>query len=48
VTGVGSGGGAHVKVFQVTNLATGTAVQLGPGFFAYDPAFTGGVNVGAQ
>jgi hypothetical protein len=48
ITGVGSGGGAHVKVFQVTNLATGAVVQLGGGFFAYDPAFTGGVNVGAQ
>jgi len=48
VTGVGSGGGAHVKVFQVTNLATGDVMQLGAGFFAYDPAFTGGVNVGAE
>jgi hypothetical protein len=48
VTGVGSGGASHVKVFQVTNLATGSVVQLGGGFFAYDPAFVGGVNVGAQ
>jgi hypothetical protein len=48
VTGVGSGGGAHVKVFRVTSLATGTVVELGGGFLAYDPAFTGGVNVGAQ
>jgi hypothetical protein len=48
VTGVGSGGGAHVKVFQVTDLATGAVVQLGGGFFAYDPGFLGGVNVGAQ
>jgi len=46
VTGVGSGGGAHVKVFQV-NVFTGDVLQLGEGFFAYDPAFTGGVNVGA-
>jgi len=48
ITGVGSGGGAHVKVFQVTNLVTGDVIQLGDGFFAYDQAFTGGVNVGAQ
>jgi hypothetical protein len=48
VTGVGSGGGAHVKVFLVTDLAAGAVVQLGGGFFAYDPGFLGGVNVGAQ
>jgi hypothetical protein len=48
VTGVGSGGGAHVKVFEVTDRAAGTVVQLGGGFFAYDPAFLGGVNVGAE
>jgi streptogramin lyase len=48
VTGVGSGGGPHVKVFRVTDLATGAVVQLGSGFMAYDPGFTGGVNVGAE
>jgi hypothetical protein len=32
----------------VTDLATGAVVELGGGFFAYDPAFTGGVNVGAE
>jgi hypothetical protein len=48
VTGVGSGGGAHVKVFRVSNLSTGDAVQLGDGFFAYDPGFLGGVNIGAR
>jgi hypothetical protein len=48
VTGVGAGGGPHVKVFRVTNLVTGAVVQLGGGFFAYNAAFTGGVNVGAQ
>jgi hypothetical protein len=37
-----------VKLFQVTNLGTGAVVQLGGGFFAYAPGFTGGVNVGAQ
>jgi len=45
ITGVGSGGGAHVRVFRVTNLLTGD-VSLIAEYFAYDPAFTGGVNVG--
>ncbi len=48
VTGAGPGGGPHVKVFQVTDLTTGDVIQLGGGFMAYDPAFTGGVNVGAE
>jgi hypothetical protein len=48
VTGVGPGGGAHVKVFQVTDAAAGAVLQLGGGFFAYDPGFTGGVNVGVE
>jgi DNA-binding beta-propeller fold protein YncE len=48
VTGAGAGGGPHVNVFRVTDLVTGAVVQLSGGFFAYDPAFTGGVNVGAQ
>src|SRR5262249_281669 len=44
VTGVGSGGGPHVKIFEITDLTTGDAVQRGDGFMAYDPGFTGGVN----
>jgi hypothetical protein len=48
VTGVGPGGGAHVRVFVVTDLATGAVAALGGGFIAYDPGFTGGVNVGAR
>jgi hypothetical protein len=47
-TGVGSGGGPHVRVFRVTNLATGDVVAVGGGFFPYDPGFLGGVNVGAH
>jgi hypothetical protein len=48
LTGVGPGGGPHVRAFRVTDLATGAVAPLGGGFFAYDPGFTGGVNVGAQ
>jgi hypothetical protein len=48
VTGTGAGGAAHVRLFQVTDAAAGTVVPLGGGFFAYDPAFVGGVNVGAE
>jgi hypothetical protein len=40
ITGAGPGGGPHVRVF---NSVTGAA--NGPGFFAYDAAFTGGVYV---
>jgi subtilisin-like proprotein convertase family protein len=46
ITGPGSGGGPHVKIFTV-NRTTGDVAPLGPGFFAYDPAFTGGVRVTA-
>jgi streptogramin lyase len=48
ITGVGPGGGPHVKLFRVTDLATGTVTQLGGGFFPYDPGFLGGVNVGGR
>jgi hypothetical protein len=41
ITGAGPGGGPHVRVFDG---ATGAEVR---GFFAYDPAFPGGVFVGA-
>lgn len=42
VTGVGPGGGPHVKSWNVTN---GAGVARGLGFMAYDPAFGGGINV---
>jgi hypothetical protein len=48
VTGVGSGGGPHIRVFRVTDLATGAVLEQGAGFLAYDPGFLGGVNVGAE
>jgi len=45
VTGVGFGGGPHVKVFD-THSNPVVAQQIAS-FFAFDPSFTGGVNVAA-
>jgi hypothetical protein len=39
ITGAGPGGGPHVRVWQANGQPVGT------GFFAYSPAFTGGVYV---
>jgi hypothetical protein len=39
VTGTENGGGAHVRVFNADG------VLINPGFFAYDEAFRGGVNI---
>jgi hypothetical protein len=44
VTGAGAGGGPHVRVFALAPGAPGGAVPV-LDFFAYDPAFTGGVRV---
>jgi hypothetical protein len=41
ITGTGQGGAAHVKVFDGASGAESLS------FFAYDPGFTGGVNVAA-
>ncbi|MEY2471539.1 MAG: fibronectin-binding autotransporter adhesin [Actinomycetota bacterium] len=43
VTGPGAGGGPHVKVWRIKGLGDNAAVING--FYAYDPAFTGGVRV---
>ena len=41
ITGAGPGGGPHVRIWSGADFS-----ELG-GFFAYDPAFPGGVNVAA-
>jgi hypothetical protein len=41
ITGVGPGGGPHVRAFHSDGSDAGTS------FYAYDPGFTGGVNVAA-
>ncbi len=44
VVGVNAGGGPHVKPYRV-NPASGNLQELGAGWFAYAPSFTGGVHV---
>jgi hypothetical protein len=44
ITGTGPGGAPHVRIWRI-DPATGDPTEFGPGLFAYDPAFIGGVNV---
>jgi len=39
IAGAGNGGGPHIRIFSSDGRL------INPGFFAYDPAFRGGVNV---
>jgi uncharacterized repeat protein (TIGR01451 family) len=46
ITGAGTGGGPHVRIWSVEG---GTPTELaGAGFFAYDPAFSGGVRLACR
>jgi hypothetical protein len=45
VTGAGPGGGPHVKVFESSTTAGSDEYSVITSFFAYDPAFHGGVDV---
>ena len=46
ITGAGPGGGPHVRIWSVDS---GTLTELaGPGFYAYDAAFGGGVQVACR
>ncbi|MEY2471550.1 MAG: hypothetical protein QOK28_879 [Actinomycetota bacterium] len=45
ITGAGAGGGPHVRAFDLTTAPV--PGQLGSGFMAYSPSFTGGVTVAA-
>jgi len=48
VIGAGPGGGPHVKIYDFAATAGGQLINNGVGkeFFAFDPSFRGGVNVG--
>jgi hypothetical protein len=41
ITGAGSGGGPHIRAFRLTD---GSQIEIAS-FYAYDPAFPGGVSV---
>ena len=45
ITGAGAGGGPHVKAFSQASDGTLTTLSS---FFAYDPNFRGGVDVGVM
>jgi hypothetical protein len=45
VTGAGPGGGPDVRVWSFTGSGTNLQVSLQKDFFAFDPHFTGGINV---
>ncbi len=44
VTAPNAGGGPHVRPYRI-NPANGNIQELGPGFMAYTPQFTGGVHI---